>query len=308
MLKYAMRAVLIANANAGQRRREEYATIVRGIVDDLVEEQHWTGAPGDAARLSRQIAASGQVDAILVAGGDGTVNEVATGIMSAAPGDRPAIGIVPMGTCNILANELGLLNLEHSELRAALQSGATRSIDVGRVADRCFVLMAGYGFDAATVRQVILPIKGVIGAPAYVLSAIATLAAYQPSRIVLRFDDDVVETQAFMVLVANVSSYAYQQMKLAPFASPDDGWLDICVFEKAPAAKMGFVNQFFLMMASRHLGDPRVRYYRARKIAIESEPPMPGQLDGEAFGETPTTITLDPKALRFLVPQSLLGK
>jgi diacylglycerol kinase family enzyme len=162
--------------------------------------------------------------------------------------------------------------------------------------------MAGFGFDAATVRKVALPIKGAIGAPAYLLSALATLAEFKPSDVTLQIDDHVVQTQAFMVLVANVSSYAYHQMKLAPFASLDDGWLDVCVFQKAPSAKVGFVTQFFLMLAHRHLSDPSVRYYRAKRIVIDCTPPMPGQIDGEAFSHTPVSIEVHPRALNFLVP------
>ena len=222
--------------------------------------------------------------------------------MTADPSARPAIGIVPLGTCNVLANELGLCENGLDSVRSVLQSGVLRAIDVGVVANRCFLLMAGFGFDAAAVRKVILPIKGVIGAPAYVLSAIATLADYQPSEITLHIDNDVVSTLAYMVLVANVSSYAYQQMKLAPFAAIDDGWLDVCVFEKAPASKVGFVTQILLMMAHRHLSDPRVRYYRAKRVRVESAPAMPGQIDGEAFDDTPAEIELKPKALQFIVP------
>ena len=303
-----MRAVLIANANAGQRRRDDYANVVNSIAGDLVEDQHWTSAPGEASRLAAEISATGDCDAIFVSGGDGTINEVANGIMRAPVESRPAIGIIPMGTCNVLANELGLLSIGNPGIRATLQEGFTRAIDVGRIADRCFLLMAGFGFDGAAVRKVVLPIKGVIGAPAYVLGAMAALADLKPTDITLRMDDDFVKTEAFMVLVSNVSSYAYQQMKLAPFASLDDGWLDICVFEKAAAAKVGFVTQIMLIMARRHLSDPRVRYYRARKVSIESEPPMPGQVDGDAYGQTPATIDLQPKALRILTPVTFRKK
>jgi len=107
-------------------------------------------------------------------------------------------------------------------------------------------------------------------------------------------------------VIANAASYAYRQIKLAPFAAPDDGWLDVCVFERPKRDRridrVGFASQMVSVLARRHLRDPSVRYYRARTITLSSDPPISGQLDGETFGQTPVTIRIVPSALSVFVP------
>ncbi len=299
-----MRALLIANPRAGQKRRDELENYIRSLADGVFHEIRWTTGPHEAEAIAASAIASGW-DHIFIAGGDGTINEVVNGILrSTTPETRPTIGLIPTGSCNVLANELCIALPSKDSLTAMLAAHKTREIDVGQAGDRYFTLMAGFGFDAVAVRRVALPIKDVVGSPAYLLSAIATLADYSPSKVKLTVDDDIVQTEAFMILVANVSSYAWQNVRLAPFASLDDGWLDVCVFEKSPRSKVGFISQAMLILAKRHLEDRRVRYYRARKVTIESLPPIDGQLDGEACGQTPVSITLHEKALCILVPAS----
>jgi diacylglycerol kinase (ATP) len=103
-------------------------------------------------------------------------------------------------------------------------------------------------------------------------------------------------------VVANAASYALRQVRVAPFASLEDGWLDICVFEKPLLDKVGFVSQVVAVLARRHLRDPRVRYYRARRIEIEATPPIQVQVDGDMFGQTPLVLEALPGALTVFVP------
>jgi diacylglycerol kinase (ATP) len=304
MLKLGMRAVVIANPNAGQRHSGDFHARLHQVAPIDGDNLHWTRSAGDAMRLAKSVTLAGEADCIIVAGGDGTVNEAAAGIMGAnvPPERRPKIGIVPMGTCNVLAEELGIQALDPMAQRTLLLSGGVRTIDIGKTPQGYLLLMAGCGFDATAVRNVDLPMKAVIGAPAYIFSALRTLADYVPNRVTLRIDDEIVSTEAYVVVVANVSSYGYRDLKVAPFAMPDDGWFDVCVFEKAPTATIGFVGQFLLMLAKRHLSDPRVRYFRAKHIQIDSDPPMHCQIDGEDAGKTPVNIELIPKALRIIAP------
>ena len=88
-----------------------------------------------------------------------------------------------------------------------------------------------------------------MGAPAYILSGVAALAEYRASTVEVSIDGISTRSEAFMVIVANTSSYAIEQVKIAPFAAIDDGWLDVCVFEKPPGDKIGFVAQILLMGA-----------------------------------------------------------
>ncbi len=297
-----MNALLIVNPVSGQGRTQDVSAL-RAALAPFAAALVVTQGPGDAEAAACRAAADG-FGAVLVAGGDGTINEVVNGLMAGRTGDAPSLplGIIPVGTQNVLAHELGLPTGDLPALAALLRAGHTRPIDLGRADDRFFALMAGFGFDAAVVNEVIQPVKDVIGAGAYALATMQALARYQSTTVRLTLDNEQTVSEAFVVVVANGASYAFRHLKMAPFASLDDGWLDVCVFERPFFDKVGFVAQVVAMFARRHLQDPRVRYYRARRVVIHSEPPMPGQLDGEPFRPTPLTIEVVPNALSVFVP------
>lgn len=300
----AVKALLIINPVAGQSRPQEALAAIGGALAPLVAETLVTQGRGDAEAAARRAAHDREFDAVLVAGGDGTINEAINGLLAgSAPGAPPLpLGLISLGTQNVLAHELSLPRDDLDALARVIRAGHTRAIDVGRVGERYFSLMAGFGFDAAVVRDVALPVKELIGSAAYALATMSALAAYRSTSVQLSLDGETITSEAYLIVVANASSYALRHVKLAPFAAIDDGWLDVCVFERAPLDKVGFVTQIMAMLARRHLRDPRVRYYRARHIGIVSNPPIQGQLDGDMFGETPLTLEVVPKALTLFVP------
>jgi diacylglycerol kinase (ATP) len=299
-----MKILLIVNPTSGQHRSEQAQPEL--LTPELMRSESvvvQTDRVGDAERIASEATEAGGWDGIVIAGGDGTVNEVINGILKV--GQKcvaPPIGIIPMGTSNILATELGIPLHSPSEAVAIIERAKQRKIDVGTANGRCFSLMASFGWDAEAVKRVEPIVKDLVGAPAYILSGLAALAEYRASAVDITIDGTRMRSEAFVVLVANTSSYAMEQVKIAPFASPDDGWLDICVFEKPPNDKIGFIGQLLLIMARRHLGDPRVRYYRGKSITIVATPPMLGQIDGDLWSETPTTIDILPHAVTFFVP------
>lgn len=299
-----MRALLIINPVAGQGRPHDALSTIRAALAPFVAETLITQGRGDAEAAARRAASRHEFDAVLVAGGDGTLNEVINGMMAVPDSDTAPLplGLVPLGTQNVLAHELSLPRGDIEAVADVLRGGRTRALDLGRAGERYFALMAGFGFDAAVVRDVALPVKELIGPAAYALATLRALTKYRSTAVRLTLDGEEIASEAFVVVVANASSYAYRQIKMAPFASVDDGWLDVCVFERAPLDTMGFVTQIMAMLVRRHLRDPRVRYYRARRIGIDSTPPIAGQLDGDTFGETPLTIEIVAKALPVFVP------
>lgn len=297
-----MNALLIFNPVAGSGRPAEELARIEAALGPLVSQRITTQGPGDAEAAAR--AAVGVFDAVLAAGGDGTINEVVNGLLAANPADGPslALGLVPLGTQNVFAHELGLPRGNLDAVAALLRVGKTRAIDIGQAGTRRFALMAGFGFDAAVVAEVAKPVKELIGPAAYAFATLGALAKYRSTSLRLTLDGEEVLTEAFVVVVANAASYAYRQIKMAPFASLDDGWLDVCVFERPLLDKFGFATQILALLARRHLRDPRVRYYRARRIRIESDPPIMGQLDGDTFAPTPLDIEILPRALTVFVP------
>lgn len=310
-----MKSLLIINPVAGQGRVHEGLAEVEAIFKSSVRKLVVTSDAGDAEAAAYVAARFGEFDEVLIAGGDGSVNEAVNGLLKGAyesaveranvGGDAapapPPLGIIPLGTQNVLARELGIpIGLE--AVASTIHNGKTRSIDVGDADGQYFTVMAGFGFDGAVVREVIKPIKELIGPAAYAFAGLGTLANYRSSSVRLVLDGESVDTEAYLVVVANASSYAFNQIKLAPFAALDDGWLDVCVFERAPLDRVGFFTQIMAVIAGRHLSDPRVRYYRARRVEIDSSPPIKGQLDGDSYECTPVTISVAPKALRVYVP------
>lgn len=302
-----MNALLIVNPAAGQGKPQDALDTMQAALKPFLGRVVVTRKAGDGERAARTALERG-FDAVLVAGGDGTVNEVVNGLLTASSGPSALpLGLVPLGTQNVLAHELGLAPAGDLAAAAArLQAGKTRRLDLGLAGSRYFVLMAGFGFDAAVVRDVLGPVKDRLGPAAYALATLGTLAKYQSTAITLALDGETVRSDAFLVVVANAASYASRRVKLAPFAAPDDGWLDVCVFERPKTGRdldrVGFASQMVSVLARRHSHGSGVRYYRAKNILLSSVPPIGGQIDGEAFGETPVKITIVPQALTVFVP------
>jgi diacylglycerol kinase (ATP) len=298
-----MKTLLIINPTSGQHRAEHHPETLSLALASIGADVRETRQHGDAEHIALEAVITGNYQSIVAAGGDGTVNEIVNGIMR-APSElqRPTIGIVPLGTSNILATELGIVSGDHVAAVDIIRSGKTRKIDIGSANARYFTMMASFGLDAEAVKRVQSNVKDLMGAPAYILSGMAALAQCRASKVEISIDDVQIKSEAFIVVVANTSSYGLEHVKVAPFAALDDGWLDICVFEKPPNDKIGFIGQILLLMARRHLGDPRVRYYRGKKVSITASPPMLGQIDGDVWRETPTVIDVANRALSFFVP------
>ncbi len=299
-----MNSLLIVNPTAGQGRPQETLDALQAALAPLLGGIVVTQEAGDAERAARAASEEGRYSAVLAAGGDGTINETINGLMAgrAAGGGLLPLGLIPIGTQNVLAHELGLPSSDLAATAALLRAGRIRAIDVGLAGTRHFVLMAGFGFDALVVREVLRPMKDLIGPAAYAFATVGALAKCRSTAIRLTLDGEEIRSEAYLIVVANAASYAYRQIKLAPFAALDDGWLDICVFERAPTDRVGFATQMMAVLARRHLRDPRVRYYRAKRIVLASDPPIQGQLDGDTFGQTPLEISVLPRALPVFVP------
>lgn len=292
-----MKSLLILNPHAGRPKlpgvedRVHRAFRRHGLSCEIVLAER----AGDATVLARKAAKDGY-DLVVAGGGDGTVNEVANGL---AGTDVP-LGILPLGSVNVLARELRI-PLNPSQAIRAMAQGTVKHIDLGRANERYFTLMAGFGFDAEVVANVLQPIKDWIGSSAYVLKGLATLARYRATDVTLEMPEETYSAKAFLVIVANVSTYTYN-LKITPYASPDDGLLDICVFERPLTDRIGFMRQVAEVFINRHLYHKAVRYFRTTGVAIRSSPDVMVQLDGDAFGSTPVEISIVPRILPVVVP------
>lgn len=257
-----------------------------------------TRGPEDVRTFAREGVQAG-VDLILVYGGDGTVMLAAAGVV----GTGVPLGVLAGGTGNILA---GNLRIPRNLRRAArkLSAGKTTEIDIGRV-DRpdgphYFAAAAGAGFDAMMMFGTSAHAKRRWGMLAYVGTAIRTLdGIYSPAhRIVI--DGDVLEVDAAMVLVLNCSQFGSPLLRIGKGVRYDDGALDVFVVRASTLSQVG--RALWQLFRDTRRPKSLVRHLRGVSIQIECAEPRPVELDGEAFGVTPLTTTVLPRALTVAIP------
>ncbi|MEP6870834.1 MAG: diacylglycerol kinase family protein [Anaerolineaceae bacterium] len=254
-------------------------------------------SPADASRAARESADRGD-DLLFTVGGDGTVRDVALGLR-----DSPtALAAIPAGTVNIWATEAGI----PKRLRAALDahiSGQIVSIDLGLADGRCFLLMAGIGWDAQIAHHVSIRVKRVLGDIAYVVQA-AWMAPRLRTRVVTwrsggeRFQEPL----AWMVL-GNTRLYG-GRVQLTPDATIDDGLLDLVAL--CPPTLADCLRLGARVALSRAHDDRHIIQYRTAEVRVET-PGLAVQLDGDYAGETPMAFSIAPRALRVSVPAGPLS-
>jgi diacylglycerol kinase (ATP) len=297
---YAGRTLVVLNPAAGQeeparmRRWLGGAFAVRGASFDLIET---TGA-GDAVLLARQAASLGY-RAVVAAGGDGTIAEVITGLA----GTQVPLGIVPLGTGNQLASNLGI----PSDVERAVEvvvHGEPGPMDLGRLGDgRYFALMASAGMDAEMISLATRELKDRWGFGAYLYAGLRAAVTTRPCHFRITADERSFEVQAATVIVANAGQLVYDllplELRIGPGVSFHDGLLDVCIF--APKNLHEVASVLLKVARRRYSGDERMIYLQARDILVESEPDVVTQVDGELLGRTPLRARSAPGAVRVLV-------
>ena len=291
------RFCLIANPAAGRARNLTLLNTLRSLLDKagIEHELKVTQAPGLAITVALAAAEEG-CEGVLAYGGDGTLSEIASGIV----GTGLALGIIPAGTRNLFAKELDL----PQRLQGAVDviaAGHTRKIEVGQVGGRYFLLCAGAGVDAALVRDVKPRTKRRLGKFAYYLRAFQTALHYRFPAIRMVTDDGVT-LQGGQVVIANGRRYA-DGLAIAPGASPFDGVMDGCVFRGRKLRN--YLRYYLAVRRGRHLLEPDVEYYKGTRFLLRAAVEgtrIPLHLDGEYLCDLPVEIKVIPAALPVYVP------
>lgn len=252
---------------------------------------HRTTSAGDAQAVAARTTKD-HYDRIVVAGGDGTVNEVLNGLTP----DSPPVGLIPMGTANVLAAEIGL-GLQPDEIARTIAFGEARPVSLGEVNGRKFALMAGVGFDALVVATVSSRLKRMIGKGAYVL---ATLKQFLRGGLPhFEVQVDGVRCEAASIIIANAHFYG-GRFVCAPEARLDSPDLQVCLFERRGRL---FVAIYALALLLRVLHRmPGYRIVAARQIEIRRPNGAAIQADGDSIGVTPARVTVLPRAARLVFP------
>jgi YegS/Rv2252/BmrU family lipid kinase len=252
---------------------------------------------GHALELTRAAVAAGH-EMVIAAGGDGTLNDAIQGLA----GSTTALGVLPMGTVNVWAREIGI-PLGATEAREVLLHGARRRVDLGRAGARYFLMMAGVGFDAEVVKRVERNWLKRFGLKLldYIATAGSLGLTQQPAKLTLRIAGQRRKMSALMIVIGNTRLYG-GAMQFTRRAVADDGLLDVVVIGGGGwARRAGVFLRAFLRRPS--LG-PDVRYERVRSVRLESTPPLPIQVDGDIIGSLPMTFTIAPDALWVIVPRN----
>lgn len=298
----APKACLITNPAAGPTHEKPDWRIVAGILRDagwwLARAE--TAGPGNAGEIASLAVADG-CRMVVVAGGDGTINEAVQSLV----GSEAVLGILPVGTANVLARELQI-PLNPIEATKVLVHGRARPIDLGIITlegkkPRYFCEMVGIGFDAALMHGILPEVKVVLGKGAYLLSAVSTSFTHKPTRMRMTIDGKRASRLVYMFVIANTGLYGADFLKITPDAEVDDGMLTCTLFRSHSFWKAWW---HFLGVAIGRVHEMSdIERFDCRRIEIRGGKPTPIQVDGDLAGTTPATIEIAPRALRVMVPK-----
>ncbi|HEX40671.1 MAG TPA: diacylglycerol kinase family lipid kinase [Phycisphaerales bacterium] len=256
---------------------------------------HVTRSLEHACELATDAAVDHDCALVVAVGGDGTVREVVRGLEGS---DRPVL-IVPGGTENLLASELGI-DAHLQTLIDVFESGHIQRLDLGIVNNRCFTSIAGFGFDGEIVRRVSERRKGHITYADYVAPVWKTFWTYKYPAMTVTVDDKEFFSGRGLVFVGNIRRYG-GGLRILRDANRGDGLLDVCVFKTD--SRLSLLRMTLLMLLRSHIGAKNVLYKRARTITVTGDPAIRTQIDGDPGPALPVHIKVIPAAVNCLAPK-----
>lgn len=273
-------------------RKAEAILAVAGLDLDPIETTHRR----HATELGLELAKAGH-GTILGFGGDGTLSELANGVL--ASGKKPTLGFLPSGTGNDFLRHFGVDDLDEAIRR--IRSGHTMDLDAVRMRfggeETWSINLCGCGFAPQAVVAAEKKYKWA-GAQAYNLGVVDQILRLGPAPTRLTLDDEVIEG-AFPLILACTTIYTGGAMKMAPDADPTDGLVDVMWVD--PIGRLELLKLLGGIRKATHVGHPKVHFRKAAKVRIETEQPGPLLGDGEVYGQTPVDLDVVPGALRVLL-------
>lgn len=267
---------VIVNPNARSARAGGRIDDIRALSPRV--ELHETTSTGDAARLAEKLAREG-APLIVAAGGDGTVNEVVNGIVKAGAVGRTVLGVLPTGTMNVFAAELGLPSARLDECWRTITGGQVREVDLWRLNDTFFVQLAGVGMDAAIIRETTWEAKKRFGPLSYLMAGWRMLGRAAPAmRVQAAGHAPVTGT---VVLIGNGRNYG-GPFPLFPHAVAGDGLLDVVVMPRHGWREFYAVGR--AVVSGRYAPERGVHYFQTSSLRVEAEEDVPFEVDGELAG------------------------
>ena len=294
------RARIIYNPTSG---KEMFKRALPDVLIKLEKAGYETSAyaterAGDATKEAER-ALEQEYDLLIVAGGDGTLNEVVNGI--AEQPNRPKLGIIPMGTVNDFGRAL---HLPSNIMKAVdvIVNGHTTQVDIGKMNSRYFINLAAGGKLTEVSYETPSKLKSIVGPFAYYIKGFEMLPQMKAVDIRIEYDDEIFQGEALLFLLGLTNSMAGFE-KLVPDAKLDDGYFTLIIIEKANLAELGHI----MTLASRgeHTKHPKVIYKKAKSVSISSFANMQLNVDGEYGGKLPGNFLNLEKHIEVFTPNDI---
>lgn len=296
-------ARIIYNPTAGREtfRRELPKVLEKFELAGYETSTHATKGEGDATEAAR-IAVERKHDIVIVAGGDGTINEVVQGIAEADY--RPKLGVIPAGTTNDFARALSIPRDTQKAVDIILENNV-KALDIGKVNEHYFINIAGGGDLTELTYDVPIKLKSALGQLAYYIKGIEMLPSLKPVSTVIEYDDKVFEGDIMLFLVANTNSVGGFE-KLAPDALIDDGYFDLLILKKTNLPE--FLRIATAGLRGTHLEDEHIIYTQAKRIKVTPKEKMLLNVDGEYGGKLPGEIINLKQHIEFFVSDEFIER
>ena len=306
----AQRTLVIVNPRsrngATGRRWPALEAHVRSALGPV--EVEMTRGPRDAERLAREAVRAG-IERLLIAGGDGTLSEVVSGLCGAGLAGYAELGVLPLGTGSDYARSLGVPR-DFAAALACIAAGTTRRVDAGRVRFRgirgeervaCFANVASFGI-SGMVDEIVSRTPRILGrSAAFLIGALRAILRYRSERVMLRVDGELIHDAELVLATAAHRRWFGAGMQVAPEARLDDGLLDVVVVRRL--SRPALLAKLPKIYAGTHLQDPAVGVWRGKVVEADAPPGrVPLELDGEALGTLPARIEVLPEVLRVIAP------
>ncbi len=291
-----MRIIILLNPAAGRQKargrfRSALDALRRAGERPEIEESR---NADHLVELARQAAAA-KPDLVVSAGGDGTHHFVLNGLW----GTEAPLGILSLGSGNDLVKSLGV-PVEPAAAAEVLLKGRRRDVDLARVGSTVYGCIAGVGFDSVVTRFANEQVKRVHGSLAYAWSIARCLDQYRSHSVEIRAgDEERFNGEIIFVTVGNTVSYG-GGVKMAPFAQPDDGLLDVCIVTRMP--KLELLRWVPAAYRGTHLRNRNILYFQSHTVSLASASRLELFGDGEYLQDLPATIEVEPKAMGVMVP------
>lgn len=299
------KVLLVANPAAQSGAGAQAARRVEGLLRERLGGDLAVALTERAGHAADIAADAGAFDAVVALGGDGVVNEVVNGLVRIPADDRPAFGVVPVGSGNDYAFSLGMApSLEAAVVQ--LFASPLRAADVGACNGRCYAETLSFGLDAAIALDTVERRQrtGASGTKLYLQSGIDQLLHHLDAHAVRASFDGATARQLSTVTFAVQMGPTYGGgFRICPDARFDDGTLDVCLAH-APVGVLKAVYVFLKAKSGAHTGFREIELLRARAVRLEFAAPVPAQIDGERIEALSFDISVIPDALRVLAPSA----